>query len=135
MRPEVGRAFILQRTLTQADFDRFAALSGDDNPIHVDPDFAATTRFGKTVSHGMLLYSLIHRALQRDFPGAVALEQGLTFPSPTYAGEALTVRLTVTESDPANRTATVATVITKADETVVCEGCTRVAWGRGGGGQ
>ena len=46
-------------TPTQDAFDRFAALSGDDNPIHVDPDFSARTRFGRTVSHGMLIYSRV----------------------------------------------------------------------------
>jgi len=49
--------------LTQRDFDRFAELSGDDNPIHVDPAFAARTRFQKPVAQGMLLYGLICRAI------------------------------------------------------------------------
>ena len=40
-------------------FDRFARLSGDDNPIHVDPAFSARTRFGRTVAHGMLLYGRV----------------------------------------------------------------------------
>jgi len=51
------RAIIADWTPTQADFDAFAAVSGDDNPIHVDPEFSAHTRFGRTVAHGMLLYS------------------------------------------------------------------------------
>ena len=58
-----GAVAILRRTFGQRDFDRFAALSGDDNPIHVDPEFAGRTRFGRTVCHGMLLYSTICRAL------------------------------------------------------------------------
>ncbi|MGZ3427312.1 MAG: MaoC/PaaZ C-terminal domain-containing protein, partial [Polyangia bacterium] len=48
-----------RRRVTQADFDRFARLSGDDNPIHVDAAFAARTRWGKTLAHGMMLYSLV----------------------------------------------------------------------------
>jgi acyl dehydratase len=46
------------KTFTQAEFDAFARLSGDDNPIHVDPEFSARTRFGRTVAHGMLLYGV-----------------------------------------------------------------------------
>ena len=46
-------------SFSQADFHRFARLSGDHNPIHVDPDYAAGTRFGATVSHGMLLFSAV----------------------------------------------------------------------------
>ena len=42
-------ATLVRRTFAQRDFDRFAALSGDDNPIHVDAAFAARTRFGRTV--------------------------------------------------------------------------------------
>ena len=52
-----NNSMVLERTLTQQDFDLFAKLSGDSNPIHVDPEFSARTRFGKTVSHGMLLFS------------------------------------------------------------------------------
>jgi acyl dehydratase len=75
-------------TPTQAEFDAFAAVSGDDNPIHVDPDFSARTRFGRTVSHGMLIYSRLWAMLTRAAPG-VHRTQSLMFPNPAYAGEAL----------------------------------------------
>lgn len=77
------------RTLTQADFDAFARISGDDNPIHVDPDFAARSRFGRTVAHGMLLYSVLWSLMQRHFPGTRQTRQTLMFPNPAFAGEAL----------------------------------------------
>ncbi len=73
----------------QADFDAFAALSGDDNPIHVDPEFSARTRFGRTVSHGMLLYSRLWALLGQRHPGRRHAMQALMFPNPAYAGEAL----------------------------------------------
>ncbi len=77
----------IERTLTQDDFDNFAALSGDDNPIHVDPVFSARTRFGRTVSHGMLLASIVRGLIDRILPGATQLSQDLRFPAPTFAGE------------------------------------------------
>lgn len=52
---QVGQTESLRRVFTQTDFIRFAALSGDDNPIHVDPDFSAQTKFGQAVAHGMFL--------------------------------------------------------------------------------
>ena len=55
----MSRRATLVRSFTQADFDAFATLSGDDNPIHVDPEFSAGTRFGKTVAHGALLCSVL----------------------------------------------------------------------------
>ena len=85
-----------QRVLLQADFDRFAKLTGDDNPIHCDPVFAAKSHFGATVAHGMLLYSCICKALTEQVgPGVVQLEQTLMFPNPTYAGDRLHVGLDV----------------------------------------
>lgn len=83
-----------QRVLLQADFDRFARLTGDDNPIHCDPEFAAKSHFGATVAHGMLLHGCICKALTEQIgPGVVQLEQTLIFPNPTYAGDRLQIEL------------------------------------------
>jgi acyl dehydratase len=83
-----------QRVLLQADFDRFAKLTGDDNPIHCDPAFAAKSHFGATVAHGMMLYSCICKALTELIgPGIVQLEQTLMFPVPTYVGDRIHVGL------------------------------------------
>ncbi|MFW5825488.1 MAG: MaoC family dehydratase [Marinobacter sp.] len=75
--------------LTQEDFDRFARISGDHNPIHVDPGFSARTRFGSTVSHGMLLFSVVRSLLAQTWPGSLLRSQSLMFPSPAYAGDTL----------------------------------------------
>ena len=80
---------VLEKELTQADFDAFAALSGDDNPIHVDAEFSAGTRFGDTVAHGMLLGTILRGMLEQLVPGSRQVEQNLMFPAPTYAGDAL----------------------------------------------
>lgn len=78
---------------TQAEFDAFARISGDDNPIHVDPAFSARTRFGRTVSHGMLIYAHLWALLHRVRPGARHAMQSLMFPNPTYAGEWLVLEI------------------------------------------
>ena len=80
---------VLEKVLTQADFDAFAELSGDDNPIHVDEAFSAKTRFGRTVSHGMLLATILRGMLDQLVPGGRQVEQKLMFPSPTFAGDAM----------------------------------------------
>ncbi len=61
----------MTRIVTQRDFDRFAALSRDDNPIHCDPVFARGTHFGATVAHGMFLYGMICGAITRRFAAVV----------------------------------------------------------------
>lgn len=81
-------------TPTQADFDAFAAVSGDDNAIHVDPDFCARTTFGRTVSHGMLLYTKLWGLLKRHDPGLDLEMQTLMFPNPAFADEPLELHIT-----------------------------------------
>jgi 3-hydroxybutyryl-CoA dehydratase len=107
---------------SQADFDRFARLSGDENPIHVDPAFAARTRFGRTVSHGMLLASILWGMLHRHLADAGRqLSQNLMFPNPAFAGEALRFTATV-EQTAQGRIALAIRVARVADEAVTCEG-------------
>lgn len=96
MEYQVGHGKMLRHTFSQEDFDRIAVLSGDDNPIHVDPDFAAKTRFKKTVAHGMLLYGMVSRVIGDFVPGGIPIEQELMFPAPTYTDEEVTIWVVVT---------------------------------------
>jgi acyl dehydratase len=126
---QIGQSVSAKRILSQQDFDRFAALSGDDNPIHVDPEFAARTRFGRTVAHGMLLYSTVCGVLgaQLPGPGALQVEQELMFPSATCVGEEVTIRLEVTQLDAGAGLADMSTIITKLDGSVGLQGRTLVS--------
>ena len=92
-------ARMVERVLTQADFDNFARLSGDDNPIHVDPEFSARTRFGRTVAHGMLLGTILRGLLDQLVPGAHLASQKLMFPAPTYTDEAMRFSAIATSDD------------------------------------
>lgn len=94
-----GETTTFATQFTQEQFNRFAALSGDDNPIHVDPDFSARTKFGRTVAHGMFLYANVCRVLGEIAPGAVQLEQELMFPAPTFTDEPVEIHLTPTGYD------------------------------------
>ncbi|MEE2565672.1 MaoC/PaaZ C-terminal domain-containing protein [Hyphobacterium marinum] len=89
----------LQKDMRQADFDAFAALSGDANPIHVDPGFASRTRFGKTVAHGAYLCAIARGLVEQLAPGAVQLEQAVMFPNPAPAGETLDFTAEWTDGD------------------------------------
>jgi len=115
-----------QRTFTQADFDRFAALSGDDNPIHVDPVFSAETRFGRTVAHGMLLYSALWALICRHFPGAVQQTQALMFPAPTYVDEPVRLEVDVVAQPAPGTFDLAARVVTERDGTLTLDGSTRI---------
>ena len=86
------------KVFSQADFDSFARLSGDNNPIHTDPDFSANTRFGRPVAHGLLLCSVLRGLIDRLKPGRRLSESSLMFPAPTYADEPMRFAVTVTGS-------------------------------------
>ena len=107
----------LRRALTQADFDRFAALSGDDNPIHVDRAFSARTRFGRTVSHGILLVTVLRGLAERLAPGAVLDRHEVRFPAPTFADEAMVFRVWRREDGAIGFSCT-----READGVVTCDG-------------
>ncbi len=123
---QIGTEFTLKRILTQEDFNRFAALSGDDNPIHVDPEFAARTTFGRTVAHGMFLYSLIERALGDYIPGATQISQDLMFPCPSFVGEELTITLKVIEIRAGG--ARLQTTVTRPSGEIGCQGEMTIQW-------
>ena len=112
-------------TLSQKDFNLFADLSGDHNPIHIDPAYSAETRFGATVSHGMLLFTLIKGATQKLFPEYEMIEQELMFPAPAYADEELTLLLENTNSLAA-QDIVLKTRIIKADGSACLEGQCRL---------
>jgi len=98
--PANGARTTFAWTPIQDDFDAFAKLSGDDNPIHVDPEFSARTRFGRTVSHGMLLYTRVFGHLQELYPERPHAVQSMMFPNPAYAGEELTLTFSENADQP-----------------------------------
>ena len=121
-----------RRIFTQSDFDRFAALSGDDNPIHVDPAFSAETRFGRTVAHGMLLYSALWGMICEHFPGAVQETQELMFPVPTYADEPVRLEIDIVAQPAPDSLELAMRVVAERDGTLTLDGRTRIALANGG---
>ena len=95
----VGQTASYDRTLTERDILLFAEVSGDVNPVHVDPDFAAKSMFGERIAHGAWIGAVISSglALHLPGPGTIYLSQTLTFRSPVKIGDTVTITLTVTE--------------------------------------
>lgn len=83
--------------VTQETIDQFAELSGDKNPIHLDPNVAGAMGFRSTIVHGMLLAGFIHsRALQEQTEnrslGEYRLEKSdMKFKKPVYVGAEISV--------------------------------------------
>ena len=99
---EVGDTDTLERSLTWRDIELFAVVSGDVNPAHVDADYARSDMFHGIVAHGMLGASLISTVLGTRLPGpgAIYLEQTLSFRHPVSVGDTITVSVTVADKQP-----------------------------------
>jgi len=99
MTMKVGDSAEITKTIEQSDIDAFANVTGDHNPVHVDEEFAKTTRFGRRIAHGMLTASLISAVLANKLPGegSVYLGQTLQFVAPVFPGDEITARVTVKE--------------------------------------
>ena len=94
---EVGDVHEFSKTITEKDVRRFATVSGDVNPIHLDKAFARETAFGERIVHGMLLASFISSGLANALPGigAIYLGQSLVFKRPVFLNDTVLVRLCV----------------------------------------
>src|SRR5215217_6313514 len=94
---KVGETAEITKKIEQQDIDAFANVTGDHNPVHVDEEFAKTTRFGRRIAHGMLTASLISAVLANKLPGegSVYLGQTLQFVAPVFPGDEITARVTV----------------------------------------
>jgi acyl dehydratase len=125
---DTSKNIVAERTLTQDEFDRFAKLSGDDNPIHVDPEFSVNTRFGRTVAHGLLLNSILRGLLDTLVPGGRQVSQSLMFPAPTYADELMRFSAAIQSDDGQIVTATMSSVRAR-DDVITCEGFTTIRRG------
>lgn len=96
---EVGQSYTTTRHLSAKDVQIYADLTGDDNPIHIDPEYAAETRFGHPIVHGTFLLGIISKALGRDFPGpgSVAVSISCRFLRPVPVDSEITVEVRVAE--------------------------------------
>jgi acyl dehydratase len=122
--PEVGEKAALRRTITNEMVVAYADLVGDHNPVHLDEAFAATTRFGRRIAHGMLVAGLISTVIASDLPGpgTVYLSQTLQFKAPVYLGDTITVTVEVVKARKDKPIVTLTTVCTNQDGKTVIEG-------------
>lgn len=107
----VGQQGTFSKTLMQSDVYNFAGICGDFNPIHMDAQVAAQSRFGKQVCHGMLTASLISTVIGNIMPGngSVYLEQNIKFLKPVYFGDTITAKVEIIAIDAKKRILTLKT--------------------------
>ena len=91
----------IERKITEKDIDNFAKLTGDNNPVHTNLDFAKKTIFKQKVAHGFLSASLISTLIATKLPGpgSIYLSQNLKFLAPVFIDDLVVVKVTVKEID------------------------------------
>ncbi|MDQ8154024.1 MAG: MaoC family dehydratase [Gemmatimonadota bacterium] len=120
----VGLSAERSRTVSEDDVRRYAELTGDFNPVHVDAAVAAKSRFGGLIAHGMLSAGYISAVLGMDLPGpgAIYLGQTMRFTRPVRPGDTVTARVEVTEVIEAKRRLKAATTCRNQHGETVLEG-------------
>jgi phosphate acetyltransferase len=123
----VGDSAQTVRTLTPRDISLFAVMSGDVNPAHVDADYAKTDMFHSIIAHGMWGAALISAVLgtQLPGPGAIILDQSLSFKAPIALGDTIIARVEVSEKLEKGRVTLACTCINQDGVTVI-DGTARV---------
>ena len=122
---KAGDTAEVTKTISEQDVVDFARVTGDEQPLHLDESFAATTRFKRRIAHGMLSAGFISAALgTRLAPDAVViyLSQSLRFLRPVYPGDTITANLEVTSVDPEKRFVTCTTECVNQDGQPVLAG-------------
>lgn len=124
MNIEIGSSFKATKTITDEVVQDFVKLSGDSNPIHTDDEFAAKSRFGRRIAHGMISGALLSSVLGTEFgeKQVVYISQTMRFLAPVYIDDTITATATVKHIREDKPVVTVETVVTKQDGTVVVSG-------------
>ena len=117
----VGMRESLMKTVMDSDVVGFARLSGDDNPLHLCDVYAAETRFGQRIAHGLYTASLISAVLGTRLPGpgAIYISQTLNFRAPVKIGDTVEVVVSVAELMPEKHRARLTCACSVAGEVVL----------------
>ena len=117
----VGMTASYAKTITETDIVIFAGISGDNNPLHLNEEFARDSIFKGRIAHGMLTAVFISTVLGTKLPGpgCIYLDQEVKFLAPVRPGETVTTQVTISEVDREKRRAVAKSVCMVAGKPVV----------------
>ena len=120
----IGDKASLTKQITESDVLRFAEVTGDRNPIHLDPEYASKTRFKERIAHGMLTASLISAVISTRLlgPGNIYVSQSLEFKAPVKLGDVIQAEVELIEKIPDKNRVRLKTTCRNQDGTVVIDG-------------
>jgi len=122
--PEIGDKAMSKRKYSSADVKLFAQLSGDVNPVHLDPEYASRTIFKKAMVHGMFVASQISELIANRLPGpgSIYLHQSLQFTRPVHHDDVITCEVEVINVKPEKRIVELKTTCLNESGNTVIEG-------------
>ena len=125
---EIGMQKSFKIFISEDYLDDFAKLSGDDNPLHMNEEYASSTSFKKRVCSGMFLSSFFSRLVGMYLPGkhALHISQSLNFVNPCFIGETITVEGKVIDKSPATKIIKLETTITNESGKRIIDGKAQV---------
>ena len=125
---EIGMQKSFKIFISEDMLDDFAKLSGDDNPLHMNEEYASSTSFKKRVCSGMFLSSFFSRLVGMYLPGkhALHISQSLNFVNPCFIGETITVEGKVIDKSPATKIIKLETTITNESGKRIIDGKAQV---------
>ncbi|HEX5577902.1 MAG TPA: MaoC family dehydratase [Gemmatimonadaceae bacterium] len=120
----IGQSVEVPTVVTAQMVELFAEATGDRNPVHLDEEFAAKTKFGGRIAHGMLTAGFVSAAIATKLPGpgSIYMGQTLRFTRPVKLGDTVTVKLEVIEIIAEKKRVRLSTVCTNQNGETVMEG-------------
>jgi 3-hydroxybutyryl-CoA dehydratase len=130
---EVGMSASCAKTISESDVYTFAGITGDNNPVHINAEYAAETMFKQRIVHGMFSAGLISAVLGTKLPGpgAIYIDQTLKFKAPVHIGDTLTATCTITEINAEKRRVVLETICSVAGKTVAAGSATLMVDSKG----
>jgi 3-hydroxybutyryl-CoA dehydratase len=120
----IGEKASISKTISAEDIDCFGRLTGDLNPVHMDPEFAAKSLFKERIAHGLLTGSLISAVFGTRLPGpnTIYLRQEMNFLAPVKIGDTIRAECEVTGKQDERKRLSFSTTVTNQDGVVVLDG-------------
>lgn len=119
-----GDSASISKQITEEDVKQYSSLSLDTNPVHLDPEYASQTRFGRQIAHGLYVAGLISAVIGTKLPGpgAIYANQTLKFLRPVYLGDTVTATATIQTYDRERGKMTLRTICSNQGGESVLEG-------------
>lgn len=126
----IGQEVTEERSFTDLEVRQFAELTGDENPLHIDAQYAQKSRFHGKIVHGIFVAGMISKIIGMRLPGegSIYLEQKIQFRKPVYIGETITVKVKITDMDVLKNIYTLQTNVYKQDGSCAVKGNAKILY-------